>query len=114
MLDDVTAEDLRRHWEQGWNEEDLDTIMAPFAKDVLFSSPFVPTLTGDPAKATIAGYDALRSYVDYALHRHSGIRYTVEATYVGTDTLVLVYTYQSPEAPADAAPTQCASTQRAR
>jgi hypothetical protein len=73
MLDGATAEDLRRHWDQGWNGEDLDTIMAPFAEDVVFSSPFVPTLTGDPAKSTITGYNAVRSYVDYALRHHSGI-----------------------------------------
>jgi hypothetical protein len=97
MLDDATAAELRRHWEQGWNGEDLDTIMAPFAADVVFSSPFVPTLVGDPAKTTISGYDALRSYVDYALRHYPGIRYAVEGTYVGNDTVVLVYTYQSPD-----------------
>jgi ketosteroid isomerase-like protein len=67
MLDDATVEDLRRHWDDGWNAGDLDTIMAPFADDVIFSSPFVPRLTGDPEKTTIGGYDALHSYVDYAL-----------------------------------------------
>src|SRR6266567_1603691 len=78
MLDDRCAQDLRRHWDEGWNEADLDTIMAPFAEGVVFSSPFVPALAGDPAKTTIDGYDALRSYVDYALRHHPGIRYTVE------------------------------------
>jgi hypothetical protein len=97
MLDDATAENLRRHWDQGWNGEDLNMIMAPFAEDIVFRSPFVSALTGDAAKTTITGYDALRSYVDYALHHHSGIRYTVDATYTGTDTVVLVYTYQSPD-----------------
>jgi len=97
MIDHATADDLRRHWDEGWNGEDLDTIMAPFAADVVFSSPFVPRLTGDPAKATITGYDALRSYVDRALRNHSGIRYTVDATYAGTDAVVLVYTFQSPD-----------------
>jgi hypothetical protein len=97
MIDDATAEDLRRHWDEGWNGEDLDTIMAPFADDVVFSSPFVPTLTGDPAKATITGHDALRSYVDRALRIHPGIRYTLDATYAGTDTVVLVYTFRHPE-----------------
>jgi hypothetical protein len=97
MIDEATAEHLRRHWDQGWNGEDLDTIMAPFAADIVFSSPFVPALTGDPAKATITGYDALRSYIDHALRNHSGIRYTVDATYAGTDTVVLAYTYRSPD-----------------
>ncbi len=97
MLDDATVEDLRRHWDEGWNAGDLATIMAPFATGVVFSSPFVPRLTGDQAKMTIDGYDALRSYVDYALRRAPGIRYTLDATYAGTDTVVLVYTCRAPD-----------------
>ncbi len=97
MVDDATVEDLQRHWDEGWNAGDLDTIMAPFAADVVFSSPFVPRLTGDPDKATIDGYDALRSYVGYALRRAPGIRYTLDATYAGSDAIVLVYTCYSPD-----------------
>ena len=97
MLDDATAEKLRQHWDQGWNGEDLDTIMAPFAGNVVFSSPFITALTGDPAKATITGYDALRAYVGDALRSHPGIRYTLEGTYTGTDAAVLVYTFRLPD-----------------
>jgi hypothetical protein len=96
MLDDAIVQDLQRHWDEGWNTGDLATIMASFADDVVFSSPFVPTLTGDPAKTTIDGYDPLSSYVDYALRHAPGIRYTLDATYAGTDTIVLVYTCRSP------------------
>ena len=96
MLDHATVADLRRHWDEGWNAGDLAMIMAPFAPDVVFSSPFVPRLTGDAGKVTIDGYDALRSYVDDALRHAPGIRYTVDAAYAGTDTLVLVYTYYPP------------------
>ena len=97
MLDDATVRDLQRHWDEGWNAGDLATIMAPFAPDVVFSSPFVPRLTGDPARTTIDGYEALRAYVDHALRRAPGIRYTLDATYAGTDAVVLVYTYRSPD-----------------
>ncbi len=90
MVDDATVEDLQRHWDEECNAGHLDTIMAPFAADVVFSSPFVPRLTGDPEKATIDGYDTLRSYVDYALRRAPGIRYTLDATYAGSDAIVLV------------------------
>jgi hypothetical protein len=97
MLDDTTVENLRRHWDEGWNAGDLATIMEPFAPGVVFSSPFVPRLTGDPAKKTIDGIDALRDYVDYALRRTPGIRYTLDATYAGTDAVVLVYTCRAPD-----------------
>src|SRR6185437_14521908 len=66
VLDEATAEELRRHWDEGWNAGDLATIMAPFAPGVVFSSPFVARLTGDQARTTIDGHDALRAYVDHA------------------------------------------------
>jgi SnoaL-like domain len=91
MLDDATAQALVRHWEEGWNAGDVDTIMVPFARDVVFSSPGIAMLTGDPAKTTIEGYDALRSYLESALRRTRALRYRVQATYVGTDSIVLVY-----------------------
>jgi hypothetical protein len=97
MLDDATVQNLQRHWDEGWNAGDLATIMAPFAADVVFSSPFVPKLTGDPAKTTIDGDEALRSYVEYALRRTPGIRYTLDATYAGTDAVVLIYTCYLPD-----------------
>jgi SnoaL-like domain len=97
VLDEATAEELRRHWDEGWNAGDLATIMAPFAPGVVFSSPFVARLTGDQARTTIDGYDALRAYVDHALRRAPGIRYTLEASYAGTDTLVLVYSCLAPD-----------------
>ncbi len=97
MLDDETVAGLQRHWHDGWNAAGLATIMAPSAPDVVFSSPFVPRLTGGPGKTAISGYGALREYVDYALRRTPGIRYTLDATYAGTDTVILVCTCYSPD-----------------
>lgn len=91
------AQQLVEHWERGWNGEDVATIMAPFAADVVFSSPFVGRLTGEPEKTTIDGSDALEAYVSGALQRTPGIRYTVDAVYFGTDTLVLTYTTRAPD-----------------
>lgn len=96
-VDEAVASELRRAWDDGWNRGDLATIMSTFAQDVVFSSPFVSRLTSDPARTTIEGYDALRSYVDESLRRAPGIRYTVDASYVGTDSIVLVYTVHRPD-----------------
>ena len=70
--------------------------MEPFAPDVVFSSPFVPKVSGDPTKTTIEGYDALRAYVDHALTRTPGVRYTIHGIYAGTDAMVLVYSAFTP------------------
>ena len=64
MLDDAIVRMLQRHWEDGWNQRDVDPIMAPFAANVVFSSPGISMMTGDASQSTIAGYDALR-----AIHR---------------------------------------------
>jgi hypothetical protein len=76
MLDDATVQTLRRHWEDGWNRGDLDTSMAPFAPEVVFSSPGISMLTGDPSRTTIEGYDELRTYIEGALRQAGDVRYT--------------------------------------
>jgi len=96
-MDDQVVATLRQHWEDGWNQGDVATIMAPFAADVVFSSPFVAKLTGDPAQTAIVGYDALRDYVADSLVRAPGIAYSVEAVHAGAGSLVLVYTVHRPD-----------------
>jgi ketosteroid isomerase-like protein len=97
MLGDATTQTLIRHWDEGWNGGDIETIMAPFARNVVFSSPGIAMLTGDPAKTTVEGRDALRTYIEGALRRARGIRYTLRATYVGTDGIILVYDCSLPD-----------------
>jgi ketosteroid isomerase-like protein len=91
MLDEAIVEMLQRHWEDGWNRGDVEMILAPFAADVVFSSPGIAMLTGDPAKTTIEGKDAVRLYIEDAVRRASQVRYRLDATYVGTDSIVIVY-----------------------
>lgn len=97
MIDGSLVAELGRHWDEGWNGRDVETIMAPFAAGIVFSSPFVPKQTGDPAKTTVEGYDAVRDYVADALRRSGDVRYTLDAEYTGTDTVVLVYTCHLPD-----------------
>jgi len=97
VVDDSTVQRLQRHWADGWNQGDVDTIMAPFAADVVFASPGIALMTGDPSRTTIEGRDALRSYIDGALRKTRGVRYTLTATHVGTDSLVLMYSCGLPD-----------------
>jgi hypothetical protein len=96
-IDETTAERLAHHWDAGWNGEDVALIMAPFAAGVVFSSPFVSLVTGDPTRTTIEGHDALRTYVENALRRTPGIRYTIQGSYAGADSVALVYTCFLPD-----------------
>ncbi|MGO8860649.1 MAG: nuclear transport factor 2 family protein [Acidimicrobiales bacterium] len=97
MLEESTVRMLERHWEEGWNAANLETIMAPFGTDIVFSSPFVPALTGDTTSSEIRGYASLRDYVADSLRRAAGIRYTLDASYVGVDSVILAYTCHLPD-----------------
>ena len=99
MLSEARAAELGLEWLEGWNTADVDLVMKPFAPDVVFTSPFVSRLTGDPTRTAIEGREALRAYVAEALARTSDIRYTLEATYVGTDSVVLRYSCSRPGGP---------------
>ena len=48
-------------------------------------------MTGDATKTTIEGRDELRVYIEGALRRTRDLRYSLTATYVGTDSIVLLY-----------------------
>jgi ketosteroid isomerase-like protein len=92
MLDDDLVTALHRHWEDGFNNYDVDTVMERVAPDIVFSSPFVPILTGDPETVTIDGIDAFRAYIADSMRRVLDIRYSIDAAYVSTQTVVFVYT----------------------
>lgn len=99
ILDDATVQMLGRQWEDGWNHGDLETIMAPVAPEVVFSSPGISMLTGDPSRTTIEGYDELRTYIKDALRRAGDVRYTLRATHVGIDSMILFYACGRPNGP---------------
>jgi hypothetical protein len=64
----------------------------------VFSSPGIALMTGDAARTTIVGSDALRAYLEDALRRSpDGLRSTMQATYAGTDSIVIVYRCDVPD-----------------
>lgn len=97
VIDADVVERLRRHWEDGWNDADVDVICEPFADDVVFSSPFVPRILGDPGTWELRGIDAVRQYVADSFERATpGIRYRCDHAHAGTDAVILAYTVLHP------------------
>ncbi|OAA26732.1 SnoaL-like domain-containing protein [Frankia sp. EI5c] len=92
MIEEQAVAALRRHWEDGFNQYDVDLVLGPVDRDIVFNSPFVQRRTGDPDKATIVGYDDFRDYIDDSMRRAPGIRYSIESSFVSTETIVFVYT----------------------
>lgn len=96
-VDADRIEALGRHWEDGWNGEDVDVITEPFAPDVTFRSPFVGRIAEDEGRTAIEGLEAVRQYVSDSFVRATpGIRYTLDASYACTDSVVLLYTVHHP------------------
>ena len=48
-------------------------------------------VSAPPMPMARVGADALRAYLDAALRRTRGIRYALQKTYAGIDSVVLVY-----------------------
>ncbi|UGQ11986.1 nuclear transport factor 2 family protein [Yinghuangia sp. ASG 101] len=91
MITDELVAKLWRHWEDGFNQYDVDLVMAPIDEDIVFSSPFVRRRTGDPAKVTVEGFDTFRDYIDDSMRRLPGIRYTIDSVLVSPRTVVFLY-----------------------
>jgi hypothetical protein len=64
-------------WAAAWNARDLETILAHFTDQVVFSSPKALEIVGT---ATVASRPALRAYWARALGRIEHLRFTVVRT----------------------------------
>ena len=83
MTDTFAAE-----WVAAWNRHDLDAILAHYADDVVFTSPFAVRLTGD---GTVRGKDALRAYFAAALTKFPDLHFRLRHALAGVNSLVLLY-----------------------
>jgi ketosteroid isomerase-like protein len=90
MLTVDAAARLADEWFAAWNAHDLDAILAHYADDVEFTSPFVAVLNDDPS-GVIHGKQALRAYFARALERFPDLRFEPLDVLVGVDSVTLSY-----------------------
>jgi len=81
------------HWRAAWNAHDLDAVLAHFHDDVVFTSPIAASLLPETG-GVIRGKAALRAYWEEGLRRIPDLHFTVEAVFVGVNTLVIHYINQ--------------------
>ena len=75
-------------WEKAWNAHDLETVLALFADDVLFTSPLAKRL--DPTSdGVVRGKAALRAYWSAGLAKAPELRFEVTWVMEGIDLLVI-------------------------
>jgi hypothetical protein len=75
-------------WMNAWNTHDLDSMLAHYAHDIEFSSPFAANLMGD---SLVRGHASLRKYFSRALERFPDLHFSNMRAFPGADSLVLCY-----------------------
>ncbi len=87
------AEAFVVRWVHDWNAHDLESLLAHFADDVVFTSPVAARLLPETG-GVVRGKEALRAYWAEGLRRFPDLRFEIVDTYVGVDTLVIHYRNQ--------------------
>lgn len=90
MLTPTLAQQVTETWLSDWNRHDLDAIMAHYADDVVFSSPFIVKLMG-VSDGTLQGKAALRDYFANGLVAFPDLHFAFIQLLVGVNSLALFY-----------------------
>ena len=80
-------------WVAAWNAHDVETVLAHFHDDVVFTSPTAARVV--PASGgVVRGKQALREYWTEGLRLVPDLHFTVERVYAGVTALVITYRNQ--------------------
>ena len=90
----VDYDNLARIWYDTWNARDLAAIMALYADDVCFTSPYARTL-GFADTGTLTSKADLERYFAAGLSRIPNLHFEPLANCIGANGHTLVYTNQS-------------------
>ena len=90
MLTTGEAHELAHHWIEAWNDHDLERILAHYADDVVFSSPFTAKIGSSPSGALL-GRDALVAYFQAALAKYPMLTFRLRAVLCGINSVTLLY-----------------------
>jgi len=84
------ADALALEWIEAWNAHDLEAILSHYDDNVIYASPLIASINGDPTGA-IHGKDAVRAYMARALVAYPELRFTLRSAFAGVNSLVLYY-----------------------
>jgi hypothetical protein len=80
-------------WAAAWNAHDLDSLLAHFHDDVVFTSPVAARIVPG-SDGVIRGKEALRAYWTEGLRLIPDLHFTVERVFAGVSVLVIGYRNQ--------------------
>jgi ketosteroid isomerase-like protein len=90
MISEEQAASFAEEWYAAWNAHDLDEILAHYAEDVEFTSPFVVALNNEPS-GVLRGKEELRAYIARGLERFADLHFEPLDLLVGVDSVTLTY-----------------------
>jgi hypothetical protein len=92
-MDAEFALTFTEEWQAAWNSHDVDRVLAHYADDVVFQSPYIAHRFQEPT-GEVHGKDALRSYWASGLAQQPDLQFAVDDVRVSVDTLVVNYRNQ--------------------
>ena len=84
---------LAHAWIEDWNRHDLDAVLDHLHPDVVFSSPLIPVVVGEPS-GVLRGRPAVGAYWAEALRRVPDLHFDLLGVTVGHDALAVRYRNQ--------------------
>jgi hypothetical protein len=82
--------DFAGKWKDACNSHDLDRISALYSEAVVFKSPRVSTILGEPS-GTLHGKKAVRDYWRRILERRPDLTFAIGGVFAGVDSIALEY-----------------------
>jgi hypothetical protein len=90
MIDQTWAEEFAREWIKGWNDHDLDAVLAHYADDFEMTSPLIVQRFGI-ASGTVKGKEAVRRYWAQGLAATPQLHFKLRSVMVGVNTVAIIY-----------------------
>lgn len=90
MLTRTDAEQIANEWLTAWNAHNLEDILKHYSAGIIFHSPFVQRLTGNP-DGLLEGKDNLRAYFSKALVAYPDLKFELFEILCGSNSFVIHY-----------------------
>lgn len=90
MIDRDIAWKFAHEWLDAWNKHDIDLIMKHYADSIVFCSPVVQKVLGDP-QGVVSGIDNLRDYFSRQLQKFSTLKFQLLDVFTSPQSIVLYY-----------------------
>ncbi|MFM7025726.1 MAG: nuclear transport factor 2 family protein [Limnohabitans sp.] len=89
-MDKEFAEHFARRWLDAWNAHDLDRILDHYADNFEMASPAITQILKEPS-GMLYGKEAVRNYWTKALALVPDLKFELQATLLGVDSIILCY-----------------------